>query len=187
MQRADVIELEPRRLFEHRLHLRAVFADDVGVVAPRLVDVVGEEIDLVGEEVTVQGAEGAEGVGREEHPVAQVVGHHDLRPVHHRRHDEGELVPAGAQPVALCDDVVFKRVRQREELSEHGLYLIVAHDGQLGVAQRELLYGRRVVGLHVRDDEVVELPSVQRVGEVFKEGAADGLVDRVEQNGLFVV
>ena len=187
VQRADVVELKPRRLFKNGLHLRTVFADDVGVIAPCFVDVVCEEIDLVIEQMAVERAEGAEGIGREEHFIGQVIGHHDLGPVYHRSHDEGKFVSAGTELIALGDDVVFKAVRQREKLTEHGLYLSVADDGDLGVTQRQLLDGGRVVGLHVRNDEVVEPSAAQCVGEVFKEGAAYGLVDRVEQNGFFVV
>ena len=53
VQRADVVKLQPGSLFEHRLHLSAVLADDVGVVAPCLGEVVGEEVHLVVKEVTV--------------------------------------------------------------------------------------------------------------------------------------
>ena len=54
VQRANIVKLQPGRLFEHRLHLHAVFADDVGVVAACLVEVVCKEIDLVVEQVTVE-------------------------------------------------------------------------------------------------------------------------------------
>ena len=83
--------------------------------------------------------------------------------------------------------MVPERVRQGEELPEHGLYLRVADDGDLGVTQGKLLYRCRVIRLHVGNDKIIELPSAQSVGEVFKKRAADGLVNGVEQNGLFVI
>ena len=107
---ADIIKLKAGGLFEHGLHLRAVFADDIGVVAAGLVNVVGEEIDLVVEQMSVERAEGAESVGGEKYLVGGVIGHHDLRPVYHGRHDKGKLMTAGAEGVALFDNVVLKTV-----------------------------------------------------------------------------
>ena len=180
VQGADVVKLKPGRLFQNCLHLRAVLADDVRVIAAGFVHVICEEIDLVVEQMAVERAEGAEGIGREKHFVGQIVGHHDLGPVNHGRHDEGELVLAGAELVAFGDDVVFKRIRQGEELAEHGLYLRVADDGDLGVAQGKLLDRCRMIRLHMRDHKVIKLSSAQSVGEVFKKRATDGLVDGVE-------
>ena len=96
VQRADVVKLKSGRLFQNCLDLCAVFADDVRVIAAGFVNVICEEIDLVVEQMSVERAEGAEGVGREKHFVGQIVGHHDLGPMHHRSHDEGEFMPAGA-------------------------------------------------------------------------------------------
>lgn len=149
VQRADIVKLESGGLFEHCLHLSAVFADDVCVVTASLVKVIRKEIDLVVEQVTVECAEGAEGIGGKQHLVGQVIGHHDLRPVHHGRHDEGEIMLAGRKRVALLHDVVLERVRQAEKLTEHGLYPVVAYDGDIGVAQRKLVNGGGVIRLHV--------------------------------------
>ena len=55
------------------------------------------------------------------------------------------------------------------------------------MTQGKLLDRCRVVRLHVGNDKIIELPSAQSVGEVFKKRAADGLVNGVEQNGLFVI
>ena len=186
MQRADVVYLEPGGLAQHGLHLRAVLADDVGVVAAGLVEVLAHEVALVGEDAAVERAEGAEGVGGEEYLVGGVVGHHDLRPVHHRGHDEGEAVAAGAEGVALLDQMYAVGEVGGEEAREHVAYLCVADNFGLGIAQGDVLDGGGVVGLHVGDYQVVELAAAQDVGHVVEEVVRHGLVNRVEEYGLLV-
>ena len=186
VQRADIGDVELCGLLQHRLHLRAVLAHDVGVVAAGLVDAVGEEVDLIVEEPAVEGAEAAEGVRGEEDFVGGVVGHHDLGPVHHRRHDEGEAVAAGGEGVALLDEQDALREIHREKLRQHGLDLRVADDGGLGVARQHELQRRGVVGLHVVHHEIIELPPAELMGEVFEEHAVHGLVHGVEEHRLLI-
>src|SRR5699024_7447850 len=127
-----------------------------------------------------------EGVRGEEDLIRLVVGHHDLGPVDHGGHDKGELVPAGAEHVALRDDVQPRIQVRVEVVLEHGLDLRVADDGRLRISERDVADGRRVVGLHVRDDKVVQAPATQLVGQVLEEVVADGLVYSVEEDGLFI-
>ena len=186
VQRADVLDVEPGGLAQRGLHLRAVLADDVGVVAAGLVEVLVHEVALVGEDAAVERAEGAEGVRGEEYLVGLVVGHHDLGPVDHRGHDEGELVAAGGEAVALLDEVQPLGEVGGEEAREHVADLGVADYLRLGVAQGYVLDGGGVVGLHVGDDQVVEFAPSQLVGDVVEEVVGHGLVDRVEEDGLLV-
>ena len=186
VQRADHLNFKPRGLFEQRLHLRAVFADDVGIIPAGIGEPFGPEIDLVGVQISVQRAEGAEGVGRIERFGRCVVGDHDLRPVDHRGHDEGEGMPAGRERVHFLDKLQTAVDVKREEVLHHRARLGVADDGQLRVAQDELTDGRGVVRLHMLHDEVIELPPAQHMVDVLKEQAADGLIDGVDQHGFFV-
>ena len=50
--------------FQHRLYLRAVFAHDIGVVAPGLVQIIPVEVHLIGKQPAIQGPEAAEGIRR---------------------------------------------------------------------------------------------------------------------------
>ena len=186
VQRADVVDFKPCGLAQHGLHLRAVLAHDIGVIAPGLVEVLVHEVALVGEDAAVERAEGAEGIRGKEDLVRGVIGHHDLRPVHHGRHDKGEDVPAGAEGVALLDEVHAPGEVGGEEAAEHVAYLRVAHDGHVGIAQGDVLDGGRMVRLHVGDDQVVELAAAEGVVHVVEEVVRHGLVHRVEQDGLFV-
>ena len=58
---ADAVDLDRGGLLEQGLHLRAVFADDVAVIAAGLVHIIAEEVDLIGEQRAVDRAERAEG------------------------------------------------------------------------------------------------------------------------------
>ena len=186
VQRADGVDLESGSLFQDGLHLGTVFADDVGVVAAGLVDVFNKEVGLVIEQAAVERAEGAEGVGSEQGLVRQVVGHHDFRPVDHRRHDEGQLMAADGDDVAFLDQVDPVGPVGLEELRQHGLDLRIADDAGLGIAQQQAVNGGGVVRLHMGDDQIVQLPPAELVGDVLKEDLIHGLVNRVEQNGFFI-
>ena len=92
VQRADRPDLQRGGLFQQPLHLRAVFADDVAVIAPRLVrPCVG-----IG-----QRAEIAESVRGKEHLLSVLIDGHDLRPMHHRRKHEMQRMAAERQRAAV--------------------------------------------------------------------------------------
>jgi len=95
-------------------------------------------------------------------------------------------VAAGGEGVALIDyDHAVGHVVV-EELAQQGAYLLVADDLGLGIAQYQILDGGGVVGLHVMDEQVVQLAPAQSMGHVFKKCAGYGLIHCVEKNGLFV-
>ena len=54
------------RFFEHSLYLRAVFADDIAVIAAGFIHILVLKIHLVGKNRTVEGSEGAERVRGEQ-------------------------------------------------------------------------------------------------------------------------
>ena len=186
VQRADGGDFQRRGLLQHCLNLRAVLADDVGVVAAGFVDVLDEEVRLIVEEAAVQRAEGAEGIGGEERLVGQVVGHHDFRPVDHRGHDEGELMLSDGEDIALFDQVHFSGEVCGEELRQHGLDFGVAEDAGLRIAEKQAFNGGGVVRLHMGDQEIVQLPAAERVGDIFKKDFVDGLVHGIEENGFLI-
>ena len=186
VQRADHLDLKSRGLFQQRLHLRAVFADDVGIVPAGVGEPFRAEIHLIRIQIAVQRAEGAEGIGRVERFRGRVIGHHDLRPVHHRGHDEGKGVSAGRERVHLLDELHAAVQIEREEVLHHRARLGVADDGYFRVTQDKLADGRGVVRLHMLHDEVVELPAREHMVDVFKEQAADRLIHSVDQDGLLV-
>ena len=187
VQGADILDWKRGRLFQDILDLGTVFADDIGVIAAGFAEPVVHEVDFIGEDPAVEGAEGAEGVGGEEDAVGGVEGHHDLRPVDHRREDEVERVTAGAELVPFADGLnPGTEVDAAEELGDQLLDLIVADDLCLGVAGDKEFKRCRMVGFHVAYDKIVKLSAVETVGDIVKKGLIYGFVYRVEKNGLFV-
>ena len=144
VERADGFDFNRRGLFQKCLYLRAVFADNVGVVASCVVEPFGLEVYLVGVQVAVQRAEGAERVGGVERLRRDIVGHHCLRPVDHGCHDERERVPAGAERVHLADDhgagLSMSNVKKFSIIASG---FLIADDLHIGVAQHEVLHRAR--------------------------------------------
>ena len=183
---ADHLDVHPGGPLQQGLDLGAVLAHDIGVVPAGIVQPVPLEVHLVGENVAVQGAEGAEGIGGEQHLVGGVIGHNHLRPVDHGCHQEGEGVAAGAEGIPLLyhhsaiGDVVVK------ELADHGNGLGVGHDLDIGPAAQQVPQGGAVVRLHVIHHHIVQGTARQSEFQILKKPLPHGLVHRVQQDGLFV-
>ena len=186
VQRAYTGDFKPRSLFEHRLDLRSVFAHDIGVISARVVYLISVVIHFVGIKRRAERAEGAEGVCGIKRLIEKIVCDHDLGPMHHGRHDKGELMPARFQHVTFLDD-------DRSALDVHG-EIVLDHLTDLGVANYlrlrislgDLFERGGMIGFHMVDDDEVERFSVKGVGDVFLELFHDSLIGRVYQDVLFV-
>ena len=184
---AEVLNIQSRRLFQHVLHRRAVFAHDVGVIPAGVVQPLLLEIHLVGEDVAVHSAEGAEGVGAEQGLLRGIIGHHDLRPVDQRGHDKGQLVAAQGQGIPLLHRLEAALHLHGEELLDHGQGLGVADNGGLRVAAQDRSQRGGVVRLHVVDDHIIQRLALQGVFQILKEPLRDGLIHRIQQGRLFIL
>ena len=186
VQRTNILDVKPRRLFQHALHLRAVFADDIGIIPSGLIQMLGKEIGLISKKSAVERAEKAESVGRKEDAVGTLIRHHDLGPVHHRRVDKVQHMAAAGEGIALLDKHDPVGEVAGKKLAQHGFDLCVADDLHVGIADDQIADRVSVIRLHVGNDQIVQLPPSERKLDVFKEGLIDSLVDRVEQHGLFI-
>ena len=175
-----------RRPLQNRLDLRTIFADDVGVVAARFIDVFDKEIRLIVEQTAIQRAKGAKGVRTEEGLVSQVIGHHDFGPVHHGCHHKGQLMAADRDHVTFLDQIDFVRKVSEKELSQHRLDLRVAENAGFRIAQQQAFDGCSVVRLHVGDEQVIQLPSAESVGHIFEENFIHSFVNRIKQDCFFI-
>ena len=150
MEGADNGNVQPGGLFKNALHLWAVLAHNIGIIAPALIQILIHEVTLVGKEAAVKRAEGTESIGGEKDLFRLVVTHHNLRPVDHRCHDKGELMASERKNASLLDNIhPAAQVYIPEKLGKHGLNFIVADDAGLRMAEHEGLHRGGVIRLHV--------------------------------------
>ena len=185
VQGTDHLDRHTLQLLEHGLDLASVLSDDVGVVPPGLLEVLGVEVGLIRIQGTGQGLEGTEGIRGKQGLGCGVVGEHDLGPVdHHCEHElqvvlsEGELVALLDLQLVLGDETI--------EVVQHVECLRVTDDGDLGVHLENLSDSRSVVGLHVVDHEVVQGPAGEGAAQFLPEHRGDGEVAGVQKGGLLV-
>ena len=95
-------------------------------------------------------------------------------------------MPAGGKRIALFNDVNAGGKIAVKELGEKGFDLVVTDNDRLRIAQYQVFDGGRVVRLHMMNKQVIELPSAQCVGDVFKKGAGHCFVHRVKKDGFVV-
>ena len=186
VQRADGFDIERGRLFEQELHLCAILADNIGVIPARIVHPHTVNANFIIKNVACQRAERTECVRREQNLMWLVIGDHHFRPMHHGGHNEMQRVAAGGQLVPLCHDQCTIRCIQAIELPEHPQRLGTAHNLGVRVPAQHLVNQRAVIRLHMLYNQIIQLAPAERMGNILKELAADGIVHRVKQHGLFV-
>ena len=72
------------------------------------------------------------------------------------------------------------------ELADHVDGLAVAHDPGLRVAEHQVAQSGGVVGLHVVDEDIVQLPAAEGVLQILQELGLDAPVHCVEEDGLLI-
>ena len=146
VQRADCGDIQRRRLFEQRLHLRAVFAHDADIVAPGLI---------IPGLIHIQRAKLAEGVGGVENLIYRIIGNNYLGPVHHGRSDKGQRMLAQGQDIALAYDDAALGVILAVELAHHSKRLGAGYHARGGIARHKDVDVGRVIGLHVLHYQII--------------------------------
>jgi len=131
----------------------------------------------------VERPERAESVAGEERPVAGAPRDHRLGPVHHRSHVERQRLAAQIERVALLD--LDRAPGDAVKPFDHLERLGIADDLDVGIDAAQRRDRRRVVGFHVVDDQIINLPFADGLADVGFEAAAEGLFDGVDQGDLF--
>ena len=162
--RTDIVEFHACEFLQCILHRCAVFAYDVGIVAHHLEpECVAAYLTV--DDTAIEGTEAAEGIAREEHVGGGVEGDHGLGPVHHRSEHELQLVFSQRESVAVL--YLQFIVADAVEPAEHAEGLLVADDLDVGVVFADEGDGTAVVGLHVVDNEVVNLAVANDLLDMF--------------------
>ena len=182
VERADGLDVQRGSLFQQSLHLRAVLAHDVQVVAAGLAGPVGLLVELR------HSAEAAKAIGGEEDFLAGLIADHDLRPVDHGCEHESQGVAAQIQALAVLygHTAVFGNRLRAEELIHIQERLGVAHHFHLRVKGRQLCNVGTVVRLHVGDNKILRLAAVQCLGDVFQPLVGSTVIHGVEDGGLLI-
>ena len=144
------------------------------------------EIDLIGKQRPVRGTEGAERIRSEQDFVCRVIGHHDLRPVDHRGVHKREGMHTAAEGIPLVHDLAHAIHVKGEILFHHDGKLLIADYLHVRITPHQLFKRGAVIRLHMMDDDVIQVPSGERVRNVLEEYAADSGVYGIKQDRLLV-
>ena len=185
VERADHGNVEGGKFLEQVLHLDAVFADDIEIVAACLA---GPVVVFRHEEAGVRhGAETAEGVGREENLLRSLIRNHHFRPVDHGGHEETQAMAAEFEGIAFLDGerAAFER-DAFEELRKHLERGRRSHELDAGIGLQHPGNQRGVVGFHVMDHQEVGLAVAEGIGQVGFPFFALACVGRIEHGDFLV-
>ena len=105
--------------------------------------------------------------------------------MHHGGHGEDEIMLAERQGVTLFNGLQVGRLAAKELLHHLRRFGGADHSG-LRETEQQRCYQRAVVGLHVVNDKIVEMASIEGDFHVLEELFADGKVGGVQQGGLLV-
>ena len=92
----------------------------------------------------------------------------------------------GIQNTAFFDNVGLARKIQIKELTDHSLRFGIADKDGIRPAAQNFRNGGGMIRLHMLNNQIIQLTSGQRMLQIFKEDAADGLVHRIKENGCIV-
>ena len=103
----------------------------------------------------------------------------------HRRGDEVELVLAEIKDITLLHDLTLRGDRRTEELLHKLKGLCGGNDRRVRIGRKELIDARRMIRLHVLDDEIVRLAVPEDISDVLEPLIAKVGVHRIH-DGDFV-
>ena len=186
VERGNRIQGQPREFFQCGLYLRTELADDVGVIASRLVFERARIVGLIGKNMAVDGPEGAERIGREQRAGRSFIRYGDFRPVYHRHGERLQRMSAEADSFAFFYLGIIVRLRLPVKLLEELECRLIADESDGRIAFEDFQQGRAVIGFHMVDEYVVELPSVEQSRQVVEKLRSNRVVYGVD-DGCFVV
>ena len=95
-------------------------------------------------------------------------------------------MPAGREDIPLLHKLNPVLHVKREKLLHQRLRLAVAEDPDIRISSDQLLKRRGVIRLHVMDNHIIKMPSVQHLLHVLKKHCSDSGINRVTQDCLLI-
>ena len=92
----------------------------------------------------------------------------------------------GGERLALLHDPDSAGIILAEKLADHHGRFFAANDLRLRMAQQQLRKRCGMIRFHMLHNHIFQRTPGQHMGQILKKHPADGLVDRIEQNGLLI-
>ena len=184
MKRRNDRRCKRNDLLKERLHGLAVLAANIEIVTARLAGPVA--VFFAEPAALGQRAELAERVGGEKDLLPFLESDHDLRPVHHRRHQEPQGMRPEREGFPFLDGQGPAGIILSGERGEHLEGFRRGDKGQAGIPGHRLRNEPGMVRLHVLDDKIVGPAAAERLREVRHPGRPAAGIDRVHYGNLLI-
>ncbi|KXA70078.1 hypothetical protein HMPREF3201_00350 [Megasphaera sp. MJR8396C] len=186
VERANDIDGELGRFFKDVHDLRAIFSDDIDIVAASFIKVIFFKISLIGKDVA-DGTEVTKGIGTEQDVIRYIIGHDDFRPVNHGGFDELQGVLAQFQLIAFINGHVAIRHGMAEELFKKLKGRRLADDLGFRVFFKQGQGRAGMIRFHVLDNEVVQFAAFEQVFYIFKKFVTARFIHGIDEARLFII
>ena len=177
MEGAYSPDLHCRRFFQQRLYLCAKFAHNTEIVAPCFAGPVL---------LRVQCAELTKAVGGKQHLIQLVIGDGHLRPVDHRRRQEGQRMAAQRQRVAIAHHNTAIGEIAAVKLLHHAECRLRGHHCRVGELTHKLDDVGGMIRLHMLHHQIVRGAARQRRRQIVQPFRAEMSLYSVHHRNLFV-
>ena len=183
MRRANRPDLQTGEFPQSHLHRISILPDDIRVITNHLFPIM-LHVHLRVYYAAIQSAVRTERVRREENLIRSVVGHHHLRPMHHRRHIESQLVASRVKGIALLH--LMQPLGDAMKTRQHAERLAIPDNLHARILLTQQTDATRMIRLHVIDNQVIQRTAVQRVRYFLQEDVRVTYIHRINQDGLLV-
>ncbi len=106
--------------------------------------------------------------------------------MHHRRHQEAQPVHSGLETIAFLHDQGALCQIEPEELLDHTESFLAAHNLHPRVEIEHARDQSAMIGFHVLDDHVIQVPTVQGSTQIFYKELANRFIGSIEEDCLLV-
>ena len=177
MKRANCFNIKCRSLFKQCLNGAAVFANDVKIISSCLASPIL---------FNIKRTEFAEAVCREKHFFTAFICYHNLRPMHHGRHNKIKRMFAEGKGIAFLNRELFNRRRYIKKLRQHCKGFCIADKNSRGIFFRKILDICSMIGFQMGNHKIIRLPAAERGFKICKPFVCFSCVHSIHNRNFFV-